>query len=116
MSKAPYINRRIQGTKRYKHKVCPYSLCDQTERIPLTEKAEHTVTSGAMSLDIRGGHGRAGWRCDDPNCPYFLGTATTPVIIKQRVTKVDQTTGKYTVEIVDHEVPIGCSGIKFWEM
>lgn len=115
MNRPPYINRRIQGTKRYKHRTCPYSLCDQTNRIPLAEKTEHTVTSGNMTLDIRGGHGQLGWRCDDPNCSYFLGTAVTPIIIKERKIKINQTTGEYTVELIDHEVPIGCSGIKFWE-
>jgi hypothetical protein len=68
-----------------------------------------------MALDIRGGHDRLGWRCDDPNCSYFLGTATTPIIIGARKMTINRTTGKYDVVIEDYEVPIGCSGIKFWE-
>lgn len=112
---APYINRRIQKTKRYKHRICPYSTCDQTNRIPANEKTNHIITSGYMALDIRGGHDRLGYRCDDPNCSYYLGTASTPIIIGVRKMTLDRVTGKYDVIIENQEVPIGCSGIKFWE-
>ena len=116
MGRAPYVNRKIQGIRRSKWRICPYAECDQSNRIPAGERTPHTVTSGYMAVDIRGGHDRAGWRCDDPGCPYFLGTAVTPIIIRARVTRVDQTTGEHNVDIEEYEVPMGCSGIKFWEM
>ena len=114
VKKAPVLNRRVQGKVRYKWRTCPYSDCDQSGRIPDGERVPHPVTSGFMALDIRKGYDGLGWRCDDPNCSYFLGTATTPISIPQRKTVINYTTGEYTVTTEFFETPM-CSGVKFWE-
>ena len=114
MTKAPIWN--IPPTKlgTYKWRCCPYSTSDATDRVPDGEKALHPVTSGWMSMDIRGGHDNVGFVCLDPYCPFFLGTASTPVIMKVRVQKLNRETGQYWVEIEEHEIPV-CSGTYFWE-
>ncbi|HEC64036.1 hypothetical protein LCGC14_0717080 [marine sediment metagenome] len=42
--------------------------------VPLSERSAHTATGGMMIKHIRGS--RYGWLCVDPECPYYLGTAT----------------------------------------
>lgn len=112
MTKAPVLNRRVQGRKRYCWRICPYSINDASNRIPSSERSEHTVTSGKMTMDIRGGHRRAGWVCEDPNCSYFLGSATTAIEIYEN--KVTISGGDYRIEKITHFSPL-CSGIQFWE-
>jgi len=114
MTKAPYVKKHPTGTVRYKWRICPYADCDLSDRIPINERTSHTVTSGYMTLDLRGGHDGAGWRCDDPNCPYFLGNAVTPIAIAVREVSIDYTTGEYTITTTYKDTLL-CSGIKFWE-
>ena len=115
MSKAPVLRRRIQGRKRYKWRICPYADCDDTNRIPVGERAPHPTTSGAMTLDIRDGHDAMGWRCDDDNCPYYKGNATTAIWVQTMTTAVNRTTGEYTFTPGQVEMEVGCSGTRFWE-
>jgi len=110
--KAPVLNRRVQGRKRYCWRICPYATNDLSDRIPDVERADHVVTSGQMAMDIRGGHHRAGWVCEDPSCPFFLGTAVTPIQIYEN--KIVISGADYTVQKIPHDTPL-CSGIQFWE-
>ena len=114
MTKAPVLNRKVWGTKRYSYRICPYCDCDITGRIPDGERTPHPTTSGYMALDIRDGHDGAGWRCDDPNCPYFKGTATTSIWVQTMSVSVNGQTGEYTFTPDKEEMPL-CSGIPFWE-
>lgn len=114
MAKAPLLNRRIQGTKRYRWRLCPYYTEDASNRIPLTERRPHPTTSGHMKMSVRSGHDGVGWVCEDPNCSYFLGTATTTVKIPYSRVEINRETGEYTVNHEFHEQPI-CSGTFFWE-
>jgi hypothetical protein len=112
MTKAPVLNRKAHGRKRYCWRICPYASNDVSGRIPEVERAEHTTTSGKMTFDTRGGHMRAGWVCEDPACPYFLGTAVTAINIYEN--KVVISGADYTIQKVPHPVPL-CSGVQFWE-
>lgn len=115
MNRAPILTRRIQGTKRYCWRICPYASNDTSGRIPNGERAVHPVTSGAMSMDIRDGHDGVGWRCDDDNCPYFKGLATTAVTVTTQECSINYSTGEYTYTPKVIELPVGCSGTRFWE-
>ena len=110
--KAPVLPRSVKGRKRYSWRCCPYSTGDASNRIPEGERAAHTVTSGYMAMDIRGGHRRDGWVCEDPNCPYFLGTAVTPIQIYEN--KITISGGDYFVTKIPHDSAL-CSGVQFWE-
>ena len=114
MSKAPVLRRNVKGIKRYNWRRCPYSTADVTNRIPVGEKTEHTVTDGKMQLSIPKGHDSVGWVCKDPNCSFYLGTATTSIKVPISRTSIDYTTGEYTITADYIEQPI-CSGTFFWE-
>lgn len=114
MAQAPLLNRRIQSIKRYLWRCCPYAINDGTNRVPLGERTEHTLTSGAMAMEIRGGHDDIGFVCQDPNCSFFKGTATTQVMIETRSQQVNQVTGEYTIIVGQEPIPV-CSGTYFWE-
>lgn len=114
MTIAPKLHRQRSGKVRYCWRLCPYCTGDTTNRIPDIEKTIHTVTSGAMSMDIRGGHDQVGFVCLDPGCSFFLGTATTEVIMENRIQNLDRSTGEYTITIESNPIPI-CSGTHFWE-
>jgi len=114
MTKAPILGRDVKSTKRYSWRRCPYSTQDLTNRIPAGEKTDHSVTNGKMKLSIRNGHDGVGWVCEDPNCPYYLGTATTSIKIAFSKTQVNRETGEYTIVHDYYENPI-CSGSYFWE-
>ena len=73
----------------YYHIKCPYStestihyIMDRNpasstywQSIDVSSEAiSHTVTSGFMIRYSRGS--KHGWLCVDPNCPYYLGTAS----------------------------------------
>jgi hypothetical protein len=110
-TKAPNLRRKAWGRKRYCWRRCPYSTNDVSERIPEGERTDHTTTSGYMTLDSRGS--RWGWVCEDPNCSYFLGTASTAIEIP--VNKTTISGGQhYIITQEMHEVPL-CSGVQFWE-
>jgi hypothetical protein len=114
MSKAPVLRRRVQGTVRYTWRCCPYATNDSSNRIPEAERANHPVTEGRMKLSIRAGHDAVGWVCEDPNCPYYLGTAITPIQIPYSRIEVNRETGEYKVH---HEYieQVMCPGTFFWE-
>lgn len=102
----------VQGKKTQCWRICPYAESDNSDRIPGSQKSIHTTTSGQMVFDIRGGHGRLGWTCLDPNCSYFLGDATTAIEIPIRTTTISG--GQYYVNTTFKPAPL-CSGIPFWE-
>lgn len=114
--RAPILRKNIQGKKSYCWRLCPYSTADNfSNRIPSLEKTAHTVTSGQMSLDVRGGHDNVGFVCLDPGCPFFLGTAVTPVIMQvTTVSGINYQSGEYTMQTQAVPIPI-CSGTHFWE-
>ena len=114
MSKAPILKRDVKGTKRYGWRICPYSSNDSSARVPASERAYHPITKGKMKMSIRSGHDGVGWVCEDPNCPYYLGTATTEILIPYTTVEIDRSTGEYTVTPRASRNPI-CPGTFFWE-
>lgn len=110
--KAPKLNRKVWGRKKWCLRICPYSTSAIDDRIPIVEKTIHTVTSGAMELCIRNGHGQAGFKCVDPGCSFFLGTATTPISIDIRHFTISG--GEY-IPNFKTELQIPCSGTQFFE-
>lgn len=114
--RAPILRRNVQGKRKYCWRICPYSTADDfSNRIPASEQTVHLVTSGHMALEIRGGHDNVGFVCLDPGCPFYLGTATTPVVMQvTTVSGINQVTGEYTMQTHNVEIPI-CSGTRFWE-
>lgn len=110
--KAPILHRRVWGRKKYCWKICPYSTNAIDNRIPDAEKTIHTVTSGAMELDVKRGHDGTSFVCTDPSCSFFLGTATTPINIPIRSFKV--VSGEYIPDFKNFE-QMPCSGVQFWE-
>lgn len=113
-SKAPVVGKRAIGKVRYGWRLCPWSTADSTDRVPLAEKAEHFVTSGYMALQVRDGHGKVGFVCEDPNCPYLLGNAVTQLYTVVQIPIVDRVSGEYTVSGYSYPIPL-CSGINFFE-
>jgi hypothetical protein len=116
MPKAPVVKKNhIQGTKRYKWRRCPYYTNDASDRIPAAERADHPQTEGKMRMATRAGYGGGvGWVCDDDNCPYYKGLATTAIDITTTRVEIDQDTGEYTM-IKDTIPQLLCSGTRFWE-
>lgn len=112
--KAPILHRIPKGQVKYCFRKCPYSTEDYTNRIPSNERTLHPVTSGNMSLKIKDGHDRAGFICLDPNCSYYLGTATTELTTLIEIPIVDRITGEYTISGTIIPIPL-CSGTHFFE-
>lgn len=112
--KAPRLNRRVWGRKKWCHRICPYATNAVDTRIPDIEKSVHTTTSGAMELDIRRGHDGRGWVCTDPNCSFFLGTATTSISMSLRNFTITAS-GSYEPAFLT-ELITPCSGTRFFEM
>jgi len=110
--KAPVLNRRPKGIKRHCLRICPFAVNAVDTRIPTAQKTIHTVTSGAMRFDLIRGHDGRAFVCDDPNCSFFLGTATSGINLELRNTVI--ISGSYQVQIIN-EMQMPCSGTKFWE-
>lgn len=111
MSTLPKLRKRKNRAQGYSYRICPYSTCDITNRVPSGEKTIHYTTSGYMRMDAADGH-NIGFVCMDPNCSYYLGTATTPVNLLLRNTVISG--NQYHVELIPYEVPM-CSGTWFFE-
>lgn len=111
--KAPVLGRTIDGINKYCYRYCPYSTADSTNRIPSGERSIHYTTSGRMSLEIPEGHGQVGFICRDPNCSYYLGTASTAINIDVRVPTIT-VSGEYQITVSSIPVPM-CSGHWFFE-
>lgn len=109
--KAPILPRKVWGRKKYCWRICPYAVNAVDTRIPDVEKSVHTVTSGAMELCIRT-RDQSGFKCTDPNCSFFLGTATTSITL---TTKSFTISGGEYVRNFKQELQTPCSGVQFFE-
>jgi hypothetical protein len=111
--KAPVLNKTVDGINKYCWRICPYSTADGTDRIPDVEQTIHYTTSGRMSLAVTEGHGQVGFICRDPNCSYYLGTASTAINIDVRVPSIT-VSGEYIITASSVPIPM-CSGHWFFE-
>ena len=108
--KAPVLRRKPQSVNRHCMRICPYAVNSVDPRVPIAQKTVHTVTSGAMRFDLVNGHDGRIFVCDDPNCSFFLATATSGIDLELRNTVI--VSGSYQVQVLSY-MNMPCSGVKF---